>query len=135
MLRTSNPVLKSKSFGGFASQVEAPASDVRQQTMTIRGTVDKTAILLALVMVAGLWPWKLMAVDPAAAMSWLWIGLVGGLVDDGEWWGHARSAFHVLGPMTPSAVSPCFLWNSMMEPISLSGSTIGMPRICRLRSQ
>jgi uncharacterized YccA/Bax inhibitor family protein len=80
MLRTSNPVLKSKSFGGFASQVEAPASDVRQQTMTIRGTVDKTAILLALVMVAGLWPWKLMAVDPAAAMSWLWIGLVGGLV-------------------------------------------------------
>ena len=80
MLRTSNPVLKSKSFGGFASQVEAPASDVRQQTMTIRGTVDKTAILLALVMVAGLWPWKLMQVDPAAALSWLWIGLVGGLV-------------------------------------------------------
>jgi uncharacterized YccA/Bax inhibitor family protein len=78
MLRTSNPVLKSKSFGGFASQVEAPA--VRQQTMTIRGTVDKTSILLALVVVAGLWPWKLMAVDPAAALSWLWIGLVGGLV-------------------------------------------------------
>lgn len=80
MLRTSNPVLKSKSFGGFAPQVEAPASGVRQQTMTIRGTVDKTAILLALVMVAGLWPWKLMEVDPAAALSWLWIGLVGGLV-------------------------------------------------------
>ena len=80
MLRTSNPVLKSKSFGGFASQTEAPASDVREKTMTIRGTVDKTAILLALVMVAGLWPWKLMEVDPAAALSWLWIGLVGGLV-------------------------------------------------------
>ena len=80
MLRTSNPVLKSKSFGGFASQAEAPASDVRQQTMTIGGTVDKTAILLALVVVAGLWPWKLMQVDPAAALSWLWIGLVGGLV-------------------------------------------------------
>jgi len=78
MLRTSNPVLKSKSFGGFASQVEAPA--VREKTMTIGGTVDKTAILLALVVVAGLWPWKLMEVDPAAAMSWLWIGLVGGLV-------------------------------------------------------
>ena len=81
MLRTSNPVLKSKSFGGFASQTEAPAAPaVHQQTMTIRGTVDKTAILLALVMVAGLWPWKLMEVDPAAALSWLWIGLVGGLV-------------------------------------------------------
>ena len=81
MLRTSNPVLKSKSFGGFASHTEAPAAPaVHQQTMTIRGTVDKTAILLALVVVAGLWPWKLMAVDPAAALSWLWIGLVGGLV-------------------------------------------------------
>jgi len=81
MLRTSNPVLKSKSFGGFASQTEAPAAPaVQQQTMTIRGTMDKTAILLALVVVAGLWPWKLMAVDPAAALSWLWIGLVGGLV-------------------------------------------------------
>ena len=80
MLRTSNPVLKSKSFGGFASHTEAPALAVHQQTMTIRGTVDKTAILLALVVVAGLWPWKLMAVDPAAALSWLWIGLVGGLV-------------------------------------------------------
>ena len=78
MLRTSNPVLKSKSFGGFASQVEAPA--VREKTMTNGGTVDKTAILLALVVVAGLWPWKLMEVDPAAALSWLWIGLVGGLV-------------------------------------------------------
>ena len=81
MLRTSNPVLKSKSFGGFASHTEAPAAPaVHQQTMTIRGTVDKTTILLALVVVAGLWPWKLMAVDPAAALSWLWIGLVGGLV-------------------------------------------------------
>jgi uncharacterized YccA/Bax inhibitor family protein len=80
MLRTSNPVLKSKSFGGFASQAEAPAPAVHEKTMTIGGTVDKTAILLALVVVAGLWPWKLMEVDPAAALSWLWIGLVGGLV-------------------------------------------------------
>jgi len=82
MLRSSNPVLKSKSFGGFAQPTEAPgaASAVRGETMTIPGTVNKTAILLALVVVAGLWPWKLMEVDPAAAMSWLWIGMVGGLV-------------------------------------------------------
>jgi uncharacterized YccA/Bax inhibitor family protein len=82
MLRTSNPVLKSKSFGGFAAQAEGPAptSGAREGAMTIPGTVNKTAILLALVVVAGLWPWKLMEVDPAAALSWLWIGLIGGTV-------------------------------------------------------
>jgi hypothetical protein len=66
------------------------------RAMTIRGTVDKTTILLALVVVAGLWPWKLMAGRPAAAMSWLWIGLVGGLVTaliiifKNDWAGRSR---------------------------------------------
>jgi uncharacterized YccA/Bax inhibitor family protein len=53
---------------------------VREEAMTVAGTVNKTAILLAVLVVAGLWPWKLMGVDPAAALSWLWIGLVGGTV-------------------------------------------------------
>lgn len=48
--------------------------------MSVAGTANKTAILLAVVMVAALWPWKLMQTDPAAALSWLWIGLIGGTV-------------------------------------------------------
>jgi uncharacterized YccA/Bax inhibitor family protein len=80
MLRTSNPVLSSKSFGGFVNPSAEPLQGVREERMTIPGTINKTTILLALVMVAALWPWKLMQVDPAAALSWLWIGLFGGLV-------------------------------------------------------
>ena len=82
MLRTSNPVLSSKSFGGFASHAppEAQARGVREEAMTIPGTVNKTAILLAVVVVAGLWPWRLMQTDPAAALNWLWVGLLGGFV-------------------------------------------------------
>jgi len=80
MLRTSNPVLSSKSFGGFVNQPAEPVQGVREERMTIPGTINKTTILLALVMVAALWPWKLMQVDPAATLSWLWIGLIGGLV-------------------------------------------------------
>lgn len=81
MLRTSNPVLSSKSFGGFVNPSEAPPSvGVREERMTIPGTLNKTAILLALVMLAGLWPWKLMQVDPEAVVNWLLIGLVGGTV-------------------------------------------------------
>ena len=87
MLRTSNPVMSSKSFGGFVDSSldpdqlapEAPPAK-RAGTMTISGTVDKTAILLALVMAAALWPWHLMRFDPEAVLSWLLIGLVGGTV-------------------------------------------------------
>ena len=80
MLRTSNPVLSSKSFGGFVEPDRSPATGARTGTMTVAGTINKTAILLALVMIGALWPWHLMQSDPTAAMSWLLVGLVGGSV-------------------------------------------------------
>jgi uncharacterized YccA/Bax inhibitor family protein len=74
--RTSNPALSAKAFGGFVG--------VRAETdaMTIQGTVNKTAILLAIMIVAGLWPWKLLFTsgDPALVMPWLAIGAIGGFV-------------------------------------------------------
>ena len=69
MLRTSNPVLSSKSFGGFVNQPAEPLQGVREERMTIPGTINKTTILLALVMVAALWPWKLMQVDPVSGAA------------------------------------------------------------------
>jgi uncharacterized YccA/Bax inhibitor family protein len=75
--RTSNPALSSKSFGGFVG--------VRPDTagaMTIQGTVNKTALLLAVVVVAGIWPWRLFfdSGNPAAAFPWLLGGTVAGFV-------------------------------------------------------
>ena len=75
--RTSNPALSSKSFGGFVG-VRVDAADA----MTIQGTVNKTAILLAVAIVAALWPWRLFfdSRDPGLVMPWLGIGALGGFV-------------------------------------------------------
>jgi uncharacterized YccA/Bax inhibitor family protein len=50
--------------------------------MTIQGTVNKTAILLAVVMVAAIWPWKLFfdSRDPSMVLQWLLIGTIGGFI-------------------------------------------------------
>jgi uncharacterized YccA/Bax inhibitor family protein len=81
--RTANPALSTKtfeSFGGFVGSdtQSRPTSDV----MTIQGTVNKTAILLAILMVTALVPWRLLfnSGNPAAVFPLLWIGLIGGLV-------------------------------------------------------
>ena len=57
----ANPAFNAKTF----EQVHAQAGEV----MTVEGTVNKTAVLLFLVMVPAAWVWSrtLAAVDPAAA--------------------------------------------------------------------
>jgi uncharacterized YccA/Bax inhibitor family protein len=73
--RTSNPALSAKSFGGFVG-VRSDAG-----TMTIQGTVNKTAILLAIATVTAIWPWKVAfsGADPDAVMLYLLVGALGGL--------------------------------------------------------
>jgi uncharacterized YccA/Bax inhibitor family protein len=76
MIRTANPALSSKSFGGFVR------SRAAGDAMTIQGTVNKTGILLTLLVVAAIWPWRLFfqSGDPAAVTGWMAAGVVGGLV-------------------------------------------------------
>ncbi|HEX3905700.1 MAG TPA: Bax inhibitor-1/YccA family protein [Polyangia bacterium] len=83
--RTSNPALSSKSFGGFvAVDPSAPSTSSRTETraMTIQGTVDKTAILLAITIFAAIWPWRMLfeTRDPSAVVPWLMFGTLGGFV-------------------------------------------------------
>jgi uncharacterized YccA/Bax inhibitor family protein len=84
-LRTSNPALSSKSFGGFVGTgAGGPATGTRSESrvMTIAGTVNKTAILLAVVMVGALLPWRLFfnSGNPASVYPFLFLGLIGGLI-------------------------------------------------------
>jgi uncharacterized YccA/Bax inhibitor family protein len=75
--RSSNPALSTKSFGGFTGvRVDGSAA------MTIQGTVDRTAILLAVCVFAAIWPWRLLfrSGDPSLVMPWLAVGTLGGLV-------------------------------------------------------
>lgn len=71
----ANPAFNAKTF----EQVRAQTGEA----MTVEGTVNKTALLLFLVMVPAAWVWSrtLAAVDPAvAAMPYLLVGALGGLL-------------------------------------------------------
>jgi uncharacterized YccA/Bax inhibitor family protein len=71
-MRSGNPVLKSDTFD-IAPQGER---------MTIGGTVNKTAILLALVCITAIYTWGryYSAGTPAAIMPLMWTGVLGGFV-------------------------------------------------------
>lgn len=74
-MRSSNPALMSNPFSGFGLVSESNA-------MTIRGTVNKTLILLMLVLLPATWVWMKFVQageNPAAVQTWMWIGLFGGL--------------------------------------------------------
>lgn len=72
-MRSGNPFLGDKSFD-LVERGEA--------RMTLMGTVNKTAILLALTLISALWVWNKYyeLQDPAAIMPLMWIGILGGLV-------------------------------------------------------
>jgi uncharacterized YccA/Bax inhibitor family protein len=51
-------------------------------TMTIRGSINKTLILLALAVASGAYTWKVFtsSIDPNAFVPWMFGGMIGGLV-------------------------------------------------------
>lgn len=74
MMRSSNPALSDKAFRGFSS------ADTAGGTMTIQGTVNRTAFLLVLVAVSAVCTWHRFVTSGPAVMPWLWGGAIGGLV-------------------------------------------------------
>lgn len=72
-LRTANPILSDKTF----ERTEA----LKAEAMTIQGTVNRTAVLLGLLVAAAAYTWHLVGQgDPSAVMPWMFGGLIGGLV-------------------------------------------------------
>ena len=72
-MRSGNPSLNDKTFTGLQRTGEV---------MTLGGTVNKTAILLALLMITALYSWGTFfeTRDPAVIQPYLWGGIIGGLV-------------------------------------------------------
>ena len=71
-MKSGNPVLRTDTFEAV------PAGE----RMTINGTINKTAMMLALVMITAIYTWGRFtaAGDPAAIMPLVWTGAIGGLV-------------------------------------------------------
>lgn len=75
-MNTSNPALVANPFSGFGAVAQS-------DSMTVRGTVNKTAILLLLVILPAAYVWNLFfsaGQNPAAVQTWMWVGLIGGLI-------------------------------------------------------
>ena len=74
-MKSGNPVLRSDTFDNVATATG--------DRMTINGTINKTAMLLALVVTTAIYTWGYFLKNqdnPAAVMPLLWTGAIGGLV-------------------------------------------------------
>ena len=79
-MRSGNPALGNSTFLDLGT-----GTVVRGDTgaMTLNGTVNKTAFLLVLTLVAAMYTWsRYFAGDGAALMPFVWGGMIGGLVLD-----------------------------------------------------
>lgn len=76
-MRSSNPTLPSNTFTDLRFQA------VKGETMTVQGTVIKTAMLLLLALLAAGWTWMKFykaGGNVAAVSTWIWVGAIGGFV-------------------------------------------------------
>ena len=76
MMRTANPALNKKTFA-------VPTHMSAGETMTINGTVHKTAFLLMLTMMPAMWVWSRFfesGGNPASVYTWIMVGMFGGLI-------------------------------------------------------
>ena len=74
--KSSNPVFGSNAFGNFQSQSAA----YRQKTMTLDGVVNKTFVMLILVVAAAFFTWDKTLSNPAGATVWMFGGAIVGLI-------------------------------------------------------
>lgn len=77
-MRTGNPAFSSDTFGGVRGVSASAGAD----TMTIQGTVNKTGMLLLVLVLAASYTWSQFyrSSDPAAIFPWVVGGAIGGLV-------------------------------------------------------
>ena len=71
-MRTANPALNENTFGrvrGFSDQA-----------MTINGTVNKTALLLVLVLCGAVFTWNQVRTDASTVGAWMLGGAIGGFI-------------------------------------------------------
>jgi uncharacterized YccA/Bax inhibitor family protein len=75
-MRTANPALNAKTF------TDVPRIADPSRVMTIQGTVNKTLLMLVLLLIPAVWVWNkfFASGNPQAIMPWLYGGVFGGLI-------------------------------------------------------
>ena len=73
--RPGNPMLNDRTFASL------PRLGIGAGGMSLKGTIDKSFLLLVVLMVSALWPWSQMAAGNASAVSGMMtVGFLGGFV-------------------------------------------------------
>jgi uncharacterized YccA/Bax inhibitor family protein len=73
--RTGNPMLNDRTFSGV------PRLGIGAEGMSVKGTVDKSFLLLVVLMASAFWPWSQMAGGDVQSVSGIMtVGLLGGFV-------------------------------------------------------
>ena len=72
-MRSGNPALSDNTFRALERTGEA---------MTLGGTVNRAAIMLALLLITAGWTWNQFytSENPGAVMPYMWLGIIGGLI-------------------------------------------------------
>ncbi len=75
MMRTANPALNAKTFTQLQDHTQSEA-------MTINGTVNKTGILLLLIILSASFVWSkfFRSWDPSVVTPWIMVGVIGGFI-------------------------------------------------------
>ncbi|MCF6287195.1 MAG: Bax inhibitor-1/YccA family protein, partial [Candidatus Hydrogenedentes bacterium] len=73
-MRTANPALNDKTFG------RAMSAEYSGKSMTLEGTVNKTGILLMLIIAGAAFTWQKYMAGSETVMIWMIGGLIGGLI-------------------------------------------------------
>ncbi len=73
LMRTANPALNANTFEGDCAESSG-------ETMSLQGTVNKTAFLLLLLVLASCWTWSQARLNPAAVGQWILISLLVGFI-------------------------------------------------------
>jgi uncharacterized YccA/Bax inhibitor family protein len=115
LYKTSNPALGSKTFDNFSNSYSGD-----NNVMTLQGTVNKTALLLALVMLPAFGVWNLFYSGNEGMMYPLMLlGVIGGgicsiiLIFKKEWAPILAPAYAILEGLFVGAISA--IYNSLYE--------------------
>ena len=74
MMRTANPALNDDTFKGYGRTIASG------DAMTIQGTVNKSAVLLLLVLLTSTWTWRLYYTAAGSLGVWILGGAIGGFI-------------------------------------------------------
>ena len=102
MMRTANPTLNAQTFTGLTRTGEA---------MTIQGTVNKTGLMLILLLIPAFWVWDkfFTTMNPASVSGLMMLGIIGGFI---------LAIITVFKPTTVPITAPMY---AVMEGLALGG--------------